>query len=73
VRIEPKLQVKQLAQYFGLSGSTASGRSAPMLQAIGVNPHEQYGRMDLGTPRYLTRQRRAQIMADRDRYRAMAD
>jgi hypothetical protein len=44
-----------------------------MLQAIGVNPHEQYGRMDLGTPRYLTRQRRAQIMADRDRYRAMAD
>jgi hypothetical protein len=50
-----------------------SQRSGPLLRAIGIDPHEQYGRMDLGTPRYLTRQRRAQIMADRDRYRAMAD
>ena len=73
VRIEPKLQVKQLAQYFGLPGSSVSQRSGPLLRAIGIDAHEQYGRMDLGTPRYLTRQRRAQIMADRDRYRAMAD
>jgi len=73
VRIEPKLQVKQLVEYFGLPGSTVSQRSGPLLRAIGIDPHEQYGRMDLGTPRYLTRQRRAQIMADRDRYRAMAD
>jgi hypothetical protein len=29
--------------------------------------------MDLGSPRYLTGQRRARILAHRDRYRAMKD
>jgi hypothetical protein len=29
--------------------------------------------MNLGTPRYLTGARRAQILDDRERFRAMAD
>ena len=41
------------------------------MRAIGVHPH-QYGRKDLGSPRYLTRQHRARILDHRDRYRAMA-
>ena len=73
VPIEPKLQVKQLAQYFGLPGSGVSQRSGPLLRAIEIDPHERYGGTDLGTPRYLTGQRRAKILADRDRYRAMAN
>jgi hypothetical protein len=70
--VEPKLQVKQLVQHFGLPGSSMSGRSAPMLQAIGVDPH-QPGDLELATPRYLTGQQRARILVDRDRFRALAD
>ncbi|WP_214371064.1 hypothetical protein [Pseudonocardia sp. H11422] len=61
----------------GLGGTSVSQRSEPLLRAIGADPR-QYGRMDLGTPRYLTGPRRARILAhrdrdrDRDRYRAMA-
>lgn len=70
--VSPKLQVKQLCEHFGLGGSTVSQRSGPLLRAIGVEPSLEGG-LDLGTPRYLTGQRRATILAHRDRYRAMAD
>jgi len=68
----PKLQVKDLSQHFGLTGAGVSQRSGPLLRAIGVDP-QQYGRVDLASPRYLTGPRRARIRAHRDRYRAMAD
>ena len=35
-------------------GVRVSQRSGTLLRAIGVEPHNRYGRMDLGTPRYLT-------------------
>jgi DNA-binding transcriptional ArsR family regulator len=66
------LQVKQLAEHFGLTGSSVSQRTEPLLRAIGVDAR-QYGRMDLGTPRYLTGSRRARILALRDHYRAMVE
>ena len=70
--VSPKLLVKQLAEHFGVTGSSVSQRSEPLLRAIGADPR-QYGGMDLGTPRYLTGPRRARILGHRDRYRAMAD
>jgi hypothetical protein len=66
------LQVKQLTEHFGVKGSV-SQRSEPLLRAIGVEPDNRYVTMNLGTPRYLTSERRAAIVADRDRYRKMAD
>lgn len=69
---EQPLLVKDLLGHFGLGQSSVSGRSEPLLRAIGVNPH-QYGAMDLGSPIYLTSQRRARIHALRDHYREMAD
>jgi hypothetical protein len=69
--ITRKLAVKDLVGHFGVSGSV-SQRSEPLLRAIGIDPHQQYGRRDLGSPRYLTGPRRARILAHRDRYRAMA-
>jgi Domain of unknown function (DUF6398) len=68
----PTLMVKQLAEHFGLTGTALSQRSVPLVRAIGADPYEP-GRVNLGTPRYLTGPRRAAILADRDRYRAMAD
>jgi hypothetical protein len=63
------MEVQELLAFFNVQGS-ASQRAEVMLRAIGVNPHDQFGRMDLGTPRYLTSQRRAEIVEHRDRYRS---
>jgi hypothetical protein len=70
--VTPKLLVKDLTAHFGIAGTSVSQRSEPLLRAIGVNP-QQYGRMDLGSPRYLTGPRRARILAQRNHYRAMGD
>jgi hypothetical protein len=67
--VTPKLTVKGLAEHLGIGGASMSQRSEPMLRAIGVDPH---GSKELGSARYLTGPRRARIIADRDRYRAMA-
>lgn len=67
--VTPKLAVKELTGHFGVGGSV-SQRSEPMLRAIGIHP-DRYGRGDLGSPRYLTGQRRSRILQHRDRYRAM--
>ena len=67
----PTMQVKQLMAHFGVT--SASQRSGMLLRAIGVEPDNRYVVMNLGTPRYLTGERRAQILEDRDRFRAMAD
>lgn len=69
--VRPKLTyVKDLTEYFGLTSSSVSQRAAPFLRAIGVNPHEHYAGMDLGSPRYLTAARRAHLIETRDRFRA---
>jgi hypothetical protein len=70
--VTPKMRVKDLTGHFGTAGTSASQRSGPLLRAIGIKPNH-YGRMDLGSPRYLTGQRRACIIAHRDRYRAMKE
>ena len=67
----PTMQVKQLMAHFGVT--SASQRSGMLLRAVGVEPDNRYVVMNLGTPRYLTGGRRAQILGDRDRFRAMAD
>ncbi|MGQ0630021.1 MAG: DUF6398 domain-containing protein [Sporichthyaceae bacterium] len=62
-------QVKDLAAYFGLGSASHSQRAQVFQRAIGVDPYHQYGRMDLGSPRYLTAHRRARLIELRDRYR----
>lgn len=60
------LEVQELTAHFGVSGSPGQ-RASTLLKAAGINPH-QYGGMDLGSPRYLVSERRAAIIAQRDRY-----
>jgi hypothetical protein len=69
---EGDVLVRDLMAHFGLGQGSASQRSAPLLRAIGVDPDQQYGGMDLGSPDYLVSTRRAEIVAARDRYREMA-
>ncbi|MGQ0845280.1 MAG: DUF6398 domain-containing protein [Sporichthyaceae bacterium] len=64
---------KELFAHFEVSASfSASNRSEAMLRAIGVDPHAQYGGMDLASPRYLVAARRAAILRERDLQRARA-
>lgn len=51
----------------GITGSV-SGRAQPMLAALDVHDFSSWGSA-LGTPRYLTSRRRAQIIELRERYR----
>jgi hypothetical protein len=66
------LTTQELLAAFDLTGSVSS-RANPFLQAIGVDPHDLYGAMNLGTPDLLTSGRRAELIAVRDRYLAAAD
>jgi Domain of unknown function (DUF6398) len=65
------LQVKELAAHFGLGRGNMSQRSEAFLRAIDVDPHHRYEGMELETPRYLVARRRAEILEERDHYRAM--
>ena len=67
-----RMSAKDLLAWFGVKGSV-SQRAEPYLRANGVNPHDLYGSMDLGTPDLLVSQRRADLMAARDRWAASAD
>jgi hypothetical protein len=70
----PSLLVRDLMKHFGLKGATPSQRSEALLRAIGVSSRSAYGGgLNLGTPRYLTGRRRAEIIEQRDRYRSWAD
>ncbi len=66
-----QMLVKDLVGFFGVAASSVSQRSEPLLRAIGVDPHNQYGSMNLGSPDYLTSTRRTQIITLRDHYRGM--
>lgn len=65
-----QLLVKDLVGHFAVAQGSVFTRSAPLLRAVGVDPR-QYGAMDLGSPDYLTSERRAGILAQRDHYRAI--
>jgi hypothetical protein len=65
------MRVKDLMGYFGISQGSVSQRAETLLRAIGVDSHDRYGTMDLGSPDYLTSARRTQIISLRDHYRAM--
>jgi hypothetical protein len=69
----PTMQVKELATHFGVAGSSVSQRGGAFLRAIGVDSRTHYIELELGTPRYLTRRRRAEIIEERDRFRAMVE
>ena len=61
------LQSQELLEWFGLTGSV-SQRAEVFLKAIGVNPHDQWGGMDLGSVDYLVSQQRSALIDRRDRY-----
>jgi hypothetical protein len=63
------LSVQELLAWFGVRGSV-SQRAEPLLRANGVDPHRIYGTMELGAPDLLTSKRRAEIIAQRDRWLA---
>jgi hypothetical protein len=67
-----RMLVKDLMGHFGMGQSSVSQRSEPFLRAIGVDPHNQFGEMNLGSPDYLTSARRERILALRDHYRTLA-
>jgi hypothetical protein len=67
----PAVPVKDLMQFFGIGQGSVSQRSEVFLRAIGVDPADRYGSMDLGSPDYLTSARRTEIITLRDHYRAM--
>lgn len=60
------LTAKRLLSWFKITGSV-SQRAATMLRALGV-PRRQDTGIRLGTPRYLTADARAAIVARRDRF-----
>ena len=62
-----ELAVADLLSWFGVTGSV-SQRAEPLLRANGVDPHQLYGTMALGTPDLLTARKRRDIMATRDRW-----
>ena len=67
----PAMQVKDLMGFLGIGQGSVSQRSEAFLRAIGVDPADRFGTMDLGSPNYLTSTRRAEIITLRDHYRAM--
>jgi hypothetical protein len=67
-----QMRVKDLLGFFGIGQGSVSQRSEALLRAIGVDPYDRHGSMNLGSPDYLTSGCRTQIIALRDHYRAMA-
>jgi hypothetical protein len=67
-----QMLVKDLMGFFGIRQASVSQRSEALLRAIGIDPHDRYGSMNLRSPDYLTSSRRTQIIALRDQYQTMA-
>jgi len=70
VGLHRSLEVQGLLAWFGVKGSVAQ-RAEVFLKAIGVDPHRQYGGMDLGAEDLLVSDRRRQIIELRERYLQM--
>lgn len=73
-RTVPHLLAKTLVAHFGLSAATVTQRSKAVLRAAGAPPPptEPVSAVELGSPDFLVAARRARIIAERDRFRAMA-
>lgn len=67
------IRVKDLTAHFGVGQGSPTQRAQPLLTAIGVNPHQQYAGMELGSPDYLTAGYRDTILELRARFRAMGE
>lgn len=63
------ISVGELLASFGIKGSV-SQRAEPMLRAIGVDPRDQYGVVQLGTADLLTSQARQDMVEMRDHWLA---
>lgn len=61
------MTAEDLLDKFGVKGSVAE-RSQVMQKAIGINPHRQYGGMNLYSPAFLVSSRREELIKLRDRY-----
>jgi hypothetical protein len=61
------LSVRDLLAWFGVKGSV-SQRAEPLLRANGAAAHSLYGGVLLGSPDLLTSERRAGLIARRDRW-----
>ncbi len=72
-RSEPHLSVKELSAPSATPRARTRSAARRSCAPSASNPDEQYGQMELGSTDYLTGRRRAEIIAHRDRYRAMAD
>lgn len=68
-----EMLVKDLVGHFGIGQGSIAQRSQPLLRAIGVDPHHQFGGMALGSPDYLISVRRRRILALRENYLAIDD
>lgn len=66
------LMVKDLLGHFDLGQGSASQRAGVLMRAAGIDS-DQYGEMNLESPRYLTSARRAEILELRDRYRSVGE
>ncbi|MCX6432263.1 MAG: hypothetical protein NTX29_05570 [Actinobacteria bacterium] len=60
------IRIQDLLAGFGVAGSVTQ-RADSFLRALGINPHDRFGRPDLGAPDLLTGPVRTQIIARRDR------
>ena len=67
-----RVQAKDLLEWFGVSGS-GSQLAEPFIRAVGVDPHQLYGAMDLGSPDFLVSEMRRWIIDSRDKYLAQLD
>jgi hypothetical protein len=59
------LTVEELLDWFGVKGSMSS-RAEPMLRALGVDPVDRVGSMNLQAADLLTSERRREIIDDRN-------
>lgn len=67
-----ELTVGELLGAFGVTDSV-SQRAEPLLRANGVDPHERYGSIRLGTPDLLVSSTRAGLIEMRNRYPQAGD
>jgi hypothetical protein len=61
------LAVAELLAWFDVTGSV-SQRAEPLLRANGIDPHQLFGSMALGTPDLLTARKRRDIISLRERW-----
>lgn len=62
-----RLTVADLLAHFDITGSV-SQRAEPLLRANGIDPHQLYGSMTLGTPDLLTADKRHDLITLRERW-----